>query len=430
MTVESVKTLTYERSSPRRFEEANLSREQLLCDVIGSGIYSKIYNIKRIFQTDSVLKLNTKDVTSPGFENIKELDILIKTRGHPYFVQIVGIIYFEKTESTDSDYEIEDNIHFALKKETSSIRELLIENRPSDFVKYSYQLAVAINFLHENSVVHGDLKPDNILYCEQEDKILLADFGISVYDDHLFYQSIKTLYSNNYKPPEVRNTTKVDCSLDVYTYGIIVYEFMTKKFACKHYEFEECGPLESLVKNCMKRNPVERVRMIDCINHPAFKDFRRRETFTTIRKTVFLNHNFSTDEQKIILSFYERKNIEWRTKYHSLAVVIHMMCILPHLDILELLETTTCMFIKTFASLDNYFTNIKTVNRKYFSRELEIQILEEFSSKGIVFDCLYSLFELEKTDLHLLETIFEKQISLKSDCVYTDLHNLYHLLLS
>ena len=42
------------------------------------------------------------------------------------------------------------------------------------------QLLSATNYLHQNNIVHGDIKPQNIHFKDQEDTIIkLIDFGTS-----------------------------------------------------------------------------------------------------------------------------------------------------------------------------------------------------------------------------------------------------------
>lgn len=43
----------------------------------------------------------------------------------------------------------------------------------------SYQIAIAINYMHGQGVIHRDLKPENIMVYNGEIKI--ADFGLAVY---------------------------------------------------------------------------------------------------------------------------------------------------------------------------------------------------------------------------------------------------------
>ena len=65
------------------------------------------------------------------------------------------------------------------------------------------QLLSAVNYLHQNNYVHGDIKPQNIHFKDQEDTIIkLIDFGTSrrVNDQHAMHGVFGTSY---YVAPEV-----------------------------------------------------------------------------------------------------------------------------------------------------------------------------------------------------------------------------------
>lgn len=45
-------------------------------------------------------------------------------------------------------------------------------------LRFAYQTALAIKYLHEKNLVHRDIKPENILF-DREFKVKLCDFGWS-----------------------------------------------------------------------------------------------------------------------------------------------------------------------------------------------------------------------------------------------------------
>ncbi|KAH7337075.1 kinase-like domain-containing protein [Rhizoctonia solani] len=93
------------------------------------------------------------------------------------------------------------------------------------------QLAVTVEYLHSNGIVHGDIKPDNILVADQG-QIKLADFGsaISTLITTLnFTRTCSFNFTTRFAAPEVlkeenRTFTKES---DVYALGMTMLNIMT-----------------------------------------------------------------------------------------------------------------------------------------------------------------------------------------------------------
>ncbi len=109
------------------------------------------------------------------------------------------------------------------------LREGPIPN--DDAVRIVRQVASALAAAHRRGVVHRDIKPDNILFDEEENAYL-ADFGIAKdlrltaeEDDDEFDGSLTG--SPFYLSPEQAQAQPVTPQTDIYSLGIVIYEMLT-----------------------------------------------------------------------------------------------------------------------------------------------------------------------------------------------------------
>lgn len=94
--------------------------------------------------------------------------------------------------------------------------------------KWFMQLCIALNYIHENKIIHRDLKTQNIFLTKNGD-IKIGDFGVCRLlskSDELASTSIGTPY---YIAPEVCRGELYDYKADVWSLGCIIYELCSLK---------------------------------------------------------------------------------------------------------------------------------------------------------------------------------------------------------
>jgi|GEM_PF-2314487 len=88
------------------------------------------------------------------------------------------------------------------------------------------QMAEALDFLHDNDVLHQDIKPDNIL-IDTRGNYLLTDFGISSRLRSSLRKSTTTATAMTvaYAPPErFHGTQEAQEAGDIFSFGVLLYE--------------------------------------------------------------------------------------------------------------------------------------------------------------------------------------------------------------
>jgi serine/threonine protein kinase len=108
-----------------------------------------------------------------------------------------------------------------------SLRVQLLEER----INVAVQLADALAYLHDQNVLHRDLKPDNIGF-DKDGNLKVFDFDIarvapiSMNEDELFHMTQK-VGSPRYMSPECAKREPYNKKADVYSYGLLFHQIMT-----------------------------------------------------------------------------------------------------------------------------------------------------------------------------------------------------------
>jgi eukaryotic-like serine/threonine-protein kinase len=96
-------------------------------------------------------------------------------------------------------------------------------------VRMVLRVCEALGYIHENGVVHRDLKPDNIM-VDADDRIKLIDFGIAreAGARRLTYARLtKALGTPDYVAPEQVRNKRGDARCDLYAAGVMLFEMLT-----------------------------------------------------------------------------------------------------------------------------------------------------------------------------------------------------------
>ncbi|HSF16787.1 MAG TPA: protein kinase [Vicinamibacteria bacterium] len=91
------------------------------------------------------------------------------------------------------------------------------------------QLCRALDFAHQNGVVHRDVKPSNLRYLDNG-QVKIMDFGIARLEGgHTYTKSGVMLGTVHYMSPEQIRGEKLDGRTDIFSTGCILYELLTGK---------------------------------------------------------------------------------------------------------------------------------------------------------------------------------------------------------
>lgn len=111
------------------------------------------------------------------------------------------------------------------------------------------QVLDAVEHAHHNLIIHGDLKPSNILTTPQG-RIKVVDFGTSRFLDEPGTVSIVAV-TPMYASPEQLRAERLTVAVDVFSLGVVLYELLTGNLP-----FQERGSLFSALERAAREeNP-------------------------------------------------------------------------------------------------------------------------------------------------------------------------------
>jgi serine/threonine-protein kinase len=177
-------------------------------------------------------------------------------------------------------------------------------------------IAKALGHAHANSIVHRDVKPENIIF-DRNRMPKLTDFGVAMHHDahHLtLTREGVTVGSLHYTPPEqVDGTTRdIDCRADIYSLGATLYYALTgttvysgnspQELLTKHLSGFMPSPRKfnprvskrtvKLIKKMMAVNREKRYQSMDAvvaaINRPSIASRMRLIMTVTLGAVIFL----------------------------------------------------------------------------------------------------------------------------------------------
>jgi WNK lysine deficient protein kinase len=275
-------------------------------DKIGQGGQKKVF---KAYDTIKGIEVAWNEIDVSPFDSkikeqiYKEIEILQKCNNQ--------CVYIIKLYDNWIDNSREKIIFITEIATSGSLREFInkVKNIKLRIIKkWIKQILYGIKFLHENDIIHRDIKCDNIFINGTTGNIIIGDFGLAKNMEDNITKTI--LGTPEFMAPEIYNEC-YDKRIDIYSFGMALLEIVSGKTP-----YSECDSIPKIWKKVI--NGIK-PKIISRVKHKKLKDiiekcicnYSNRITIDKLLQNEFLN---STEDDDIESFLYGKDEMIKRKK--------------------------------------------------------------------------------------------------------------------
>lgn len=265
---------------------------------LGQGSYGKVFSVRDIGGSVYALKyIREPNYNIIGFQGLLELDIL-RRLDHPHLIHSPQII-------TPIICDLHEALAVVMPLADTTLNNTINKNLTTETrLNILYKLSTALAFMHQNNILHLDIKAPNIVL--RNDEPYLIDFGLAmiVEDAHVGRYWNHELVTASNRPPEIfAGGRQYNGVVDVWSLGIVALWLLSGQptiFSERPNWNDDKAMLDeiniivnvrlptlltgirdryhegclSLVQGMLDLDPNKRLTSQQVVDHPVFDDFR------------------------------------------------------------------------------------------------------------------------------------------------------------
>ena len=199
-------------------------------EIIGVGgmavVYKAFDNIDKKIVAVKILKeeyLADEDFKRRFKNESKAIAVL----SHPNIVKVLDVSFGDRLQYIVMEYV-----------EGITLKEYIEQQgvvRTREALYFVMQILRALQHAHDKGIVHRDIKPQNIMLIENG-SIKVTDFGIATFSrGETKTMTNSAIGSVHYISPEQAKGSMTDAKSDIYSVGVVLYEYKYSILICQLY---------------------------------------------------------------------------------------------------------------------------------------------------------------------------------------------------
>jgi len=272
-------------TAPRRLDDDYIRIKNA---VVGKGMNGSVYKAtsRETHREYAVKEFDLLNASSEQLEDLEGECEIFLAMDHPHVARLTDV------------YKSNSKLFLVMElMEGGEMFERIMKKRvykEADAADAAYQMLLAINYIHQHSIVHRDIKLENFLYEKKDtDHLKLIDFGFGKIWNHNIRMSL-SCGTLNYVAPEVLNKSYGN-KCDLWSFGVLVFILVTGympfggssqdttirnikagKFTKKPAWDKVSKDGRDFIGKLLQVNPMERMSAEQALEHAFIKDRSER----------------------------------------------------------------------------------------------------------------------------------------------------------